>query len=173
MERPYNVYGGLQDNGSWRGPSAVWNDGGIRNHEWEPVGGGDGFDTRPDPQDSTTGYSMSQGGNLVRWNLRTARAAGRSSRRPSRTGRRELRFNWNAGLAIDPFEPGTIYYGSQFLHKSTDRGETWTIISPDLTTDNPEWQQQDQERRPDAGRHRAPRTTPPSSPSPRARCSRA
>ena len=53
-----------------------------------------------------------------------------------------LRFNWNAGLAQDPFEPGTIYYGSQYVHKSTDRGASWTVISPDLTTDNPEWQQQ-------------------------------
>ncbi|HBL25981.1 MAG TPA: hypothetical protein DD490_04010, partial [Acidobacteria bacterium] len=50
------------------------------------------------------------------------------------------RFNWNAGLATDPFHPGTLYLGSQFLHKSTDRGETWTTISPDLTTDNPDWQ---------------------------------
>ncbi|HEX9943994.1 MAG TPA: hypothetical protein VGG03_18440 [Thermoanaerobaculia bacterium] len=144
MDRPYHVYGGLQDNGSWRGPSALWGEsGGIRNSHWDPVGGGDGFDTRPDPQDSMTGYSMSQGGELVRWNLRTREF--RPIRPPEPqpgSGRERLRFNWNAGLAVDPFEPGTVYYGSQYVHKSTDRGQSWTIISPDLTSDKPEWQQQ-------------------------------
>ena len=66
---PYHVYGGMQDNGSWRGPSAVWENGGIRNHHWEEVDFGDGFDTRPDPADSMRGYSMSQEGYLRRWAL--------------------------------------------------------------------------------------------------------
>jgi len=143
MDVPYNVYGGLQDNGSWRGPSEVQDDNGIRNLSWTRVGGGDGFDTVPDPEDSQRGYSMSQGGELLRWNLRTGEI--KNVRPPeTRTGdsHEPLRFNWNAGIGIDPFEPGTIYYGSQYVHKSTDRGETWTIISPDLTTDNPEWQKQ-------------------------------
>ena len=138
MDRPYNVYGGLQDNGSWRGPSATWDSGGIRSSQWEVVGGGDGFDTSPDPEDSTKGYSMSQGGELIRWDLRSR---GFQMIRPPEPkpeeGREKLRFNWNAGLAQDPFEPGTIYYGSQYVHKSTDRGDNWTIISPDLTTDDP------------------------------------
>jgi photosystem II stability/assembly factor-like uncharacterized protein len=141
MDRPYNVYGGLQDNGSWRGPSATWDSGGIRNSQWEAVGGGDGFDTSPDPEDSTKGYAMSQGGELIRWDLRSR--AFKMIRPPDPLpgdGREKLRFNWNAGLAQDPFEPGTIYYGSQYLHKSTDRGDNWTIISPDLTTDDPEKQ---------------------------------
>ncbi|HEV2851458.1 MAG TPA: hypothetical protein VHC97_01520 [Thermoanaerobaculia bacterium] len=145
MDRPYHVYGGLQDNGSWRGPAATREQGsGIRNSEWEPVGGGDGFDTRPDPEDSMAGYSMSQGGALVRFNLRTREQMPIQPPAPAGAdGKRErLRFNWNAGLAQDPFEPGTIYYGSQYVHKSTDRGGSWTIISPDLTTNNPEWQQQ-------------------------------
>ena len=137
MDKPYNVYGGMQDNGSWRGPASVWENGGIRNHHWEEVGFGDGFDTAPDPADSMMGYAMSQGGYISRWNLRTGE---RKDVRPPAPDGVELRFNWNAGLALDPFEPGTIYYGSQFLHKSTDRGDTWTIISPDLTTNNPEWQ---------------------------------
>ncbi|MDZ7292912.1 MAG: hypothetical protein ONB44_22390 [candidate division KSB1 bacterium] len=141
MEMPYNIYGGLQDNGSWRGPSAVWENGGIRNHHWEEVGFGDGFDTAPDPQDAMIGYSMSQRGYLRRYNLRTGE---RKDIRPPAPDGIELRFNWNAGFAIDPFESSTIYYGSQFLHQSTDRGETWTIISPDLTTNNPEWQKQTQ-----------------------------
>ncbi len=140
METPYNLYGGLQDNGSWRGPSSAWTEGGLRNHMWEPVGGGDGFDVQPDPQDPTIGYSMSQGGYLFRWDLETGES--RAIRPPPPADGTELRFNWNAGLAIDPFAPATIYYGSQFLHRSTDRGETWQTISPDLTSNNPEWQKQ-------------------------------
>ena len=70
-DQPYHVYGGLQDNGSWRGPSQVYQTGGIRNHHFEVVGGGDGFETLPDPRDSSRGYSLSQGGFLMRWNLAT------------------------------------------------------------------------------------------------------
>jgi photosystem II stability/assembly factor-like uncharacterized protein len=139
MDTPYNIYGGMQDNGSWRGPSSVWENGGIRNHHWEEVGFGDGFDTLPDPNDSMIGYSMSQEGYLKRWNLRTGE---RKDIRPPAPDGVELRFNWNAAIAIDPFDSTTIYYGSQFVHKSTDRGETWSIISPDLTTNNPDWQKQ-------------------------------
>ncbi len=139
MDLPYNVYGGLQDNGSWRGPAAVWESGGIRNHHWQEVGFGDGFDVMPDPEDSLRGYSMSQGGNLRRWNLRTGE---QKDIRPAGWPGVELRFNWNAALAQDPFDPGTIYYGSQFVHRSRDRGDSWEVISPDLTTNNPEWQKQ-------------------------------
>jgi photosystem II stability/assembly factor-like uncharacterized protein len=138
---PYNVYGGLQDNSSWRGPSTVWTFGGIRSHEWLLVGFGDGFETLPDQTDSRIGYSLWQGGNLGRWNLETSELRDIKPAPPEGT---KLRFNWNTGLATDPFTPGTVYVGSQFLHKSTDRGETWTIISPDLTTNNPEWQKQDE-----------------------------
>ncbi|MBW8877019.1 MAG: hypothetical protein JF614_18800 [Acidobacteria bacterium] len=143
MDTPYNVYGGLQDNGSWRGPSAVWESGGIRSYHWDPVGGGDGFETLPDPQDSMAGYSESQGGELNRWNLRTREFRFvKPAEPPPGGGLKKLRFNWNAGLAVDPFEPGTVYIGSQYVHKSTDRGATWTVISTDLTTDKPEWHQQ-------------------------------
>jgi photosystem II stability/assembly factor-like uncharacterized protein len=138
-ELPYNVYGGMQDNGSWKGPSSVWENGGIRNHHWEEVGFGDGFDTAPFPDDPMQGYAMSQGGNLFRWNLVTGE---RKNLRPSPPEGEELRFNWNAGFAQDPFDAATIYYGSQFIHRSSDRGDRWEIISPDLTTDNPEWQRQ-------------------------------
>ncbi|MEA2692699.1 MAG: hypothetical protein QOJ16_2086, partial [Acidobacteriota bacterium] len=137
MDVPYHVFGGLQDNGSWRGPAAVWEFGGIRNYNWQVVGGGDGFETLPDPDDSLLGYSESQSGFLNRFNLHTGEM--KDIRPPTPDGTR-LRFNWNAGLAQDPFDKGTIYSGSQFLHRSTDRGETWTIISPDLTTNNPDWQ---------------------------------
>ena len=139
-ETPYNVYGGMQDNGSWKGPSNTWNGNAIRNADWEEVGFGDGFDTAPDPRDPMRGYSMSQEGFLMRWDLRTGE---RKDIRPAPPqGEEDLRFNWNAGFALDPFAPDTIYYGSQYLHKSTDRGDTWTVISPDLTTDNPDWQKQ-------------------------------
>lgn len=139
MDQPYNIYGGMQDNGSWRGPSQIWENAGVRNQHWEEVGFGDGFDTSPDPEDSMKGYSMSQEGYLLRWNLQTGE---RKSIRPAGPDDTPLRFNWNAGFAQDPFDAATIYYGSQFLHKSTDRGETWKIISPDLTSNNKEWQKQ-------------------------------
>jgi len=137
MQTPYNVYGGLQDNGSWRGPSSLWKGGGIRSHEWAVVGGGDGFQTLPDPFDPNIVYSLSQGGELGRFDQRTGelRAA-----KPAPPANGVNRFNWNTGLAADPFDAGTIYIGSQFLYKSTDRGESWTAISPDLTSNNPEWQ---------------------------------
>jgi photosystem II stability/assembly factor-like uncharacterized protein len=142
MEEPYNVYGGLQDNGSWRGPNTVWQKGGVRNYHFVEVGGGDGFETLPHPKDSQQGYSLWQGGNLMRWNLRTGEQRIVRPAEPQDGVR--LRFNWNAALAVDPFEPDTVYLGSQFVHRSRDRGETWETISPDLTSDNAEWQKQDQ-----------------------------
>ncbi|MFQ5604597.1 MAG: hypothetical protein ACE5HS_15110 [bacterium] len=139
MEMPYHVYGGMQDNGSWRGPSQVWRAGGIRNAYWEEVAFGDGFDVVPDPSDSRYGYAMSQGGNLRRYNLVTGT---QKLIRPVHPDGVQLRFNWNAGIAPDPFDKKTIYYGSQFLHKSPDRGDSWQIISPDLTSNDPEKQKQ-------------------------------
>ena len=139
---PYNIYGGLQDNGTFRGPSEVWENGGIKNLHWQEIGFGDGFDASPDPEDSMRGYSMSQGGNLNRWDLRTGvlQAIRPNAPKADDGGDIELRFNWNAGFAQDPFDTATIYYGSQFLHKSTDRGRSWSVISGDLTSNNPDWQ---------------------------------
>ena len=135
---PYNVYGGLQDNGSWRGPNTSFAGGSIYNFHWQSLGGGDGFDTRPDPDNFNAGYSMSQEGWLGYYNLDTKE---RRTIRPTETDVKH-RYNWNAALAIDPFDASTIYYGSQFVHKSTDKGLTWTVISPDLTTNDPEKQKQ-------------------------------
>lgn len=135
---PYNIYGGLQDNGSWRGPAEIWENGGIRNLHWQEVGFGDGFDTLPDPDNSRSGYGMSQGGNLYRWNIDTGEQSMIKPNPP--TADTDLRFNWNAALAIDPFDPNTIYYGSQFVHRSHDRGQSWTTISGDLTSNDPEMQ---------------------------------
>ena len=142
---PFNVYGGLQDNGTWMGPSQVWETPSFKgsaivaNH-WHEIGFGDGFAALPDPTEPGTGYSMSQGGNLRRFDIRTNEE--RMVRPPRPDPETELRFNWNAGIALDPFDPRIVYYGSQFLHRSPDRGETWEIISPDLTTDDPEKQRQ-------------------------------
>lgn len=139
METPYNVYGGLQDNGSWKGPSRVFAAGGIRNSYWEEVGFGDGFDVSPDLADSRYIYYMSQGGNLGRYDHVTG---DRKLIRPVHPEGLKLRFNWNAGFAQDPFNKTTLYYGSQYLHKSTDRGNNWSIISPDLTTNDTTRQKQ-------------------------------
>ena len=140
MATPYHVYGGMQDNGSWRGPHAVWRSGGIRNAYWQEVAFGDGFDVVPDPQDATKGYAMSQGGNLVYYDSETGHQ--RFSKPTPPDPDTDLRFNWDAAIAQSPHDPATVYYGSQFVHKSTDRGHTWTILSPDLTTNNPAWQRQ-------------------------------
>jgi photosystem II stability/assembly factor-like uncharacterized protein len=132
MEQPYNVYGGMQDNGSWKGVSRHFNEGGIRDSDWQEVAFGDGFDVCTNPTDNALVYAMSQGGYLVEVNLRT-----HEDRfiRPVHPNDTPLRFHWNAGLFVDPND-GSLYYGSQFLHKSTDRGASWTIISPDLTTND-------------------------------------
>lgn len=137
-EVPYNVYGGLQDNGSWRGPAYVWRTGGIRNEYWQEVMFGDGFDVLPDPDDPRYGYAMSQGGNLGRYDYETGHSY--TIRPTSPDPETKLRFHWNAAIEQDPFDNSTIYYGSQFLHRSTDKGLTWEIISPDLTTNDPEKQ---------------------------------
>ncbi len=136
-EHPYNVYGGLQDNGSWRGPSNSLVYDGIYNGQWVSVNFGDGFATVPDPENSDYGYAMAQGGALVYYNHKTQV---RKVIRPTESegaNPPKHRYNWNAGIALDPFAPKTVYYGSQFLHKSTDKGQSWQIISPDLTTNDP------------------------------------
>lgn len=142
---PFNVYGGLQDNGSWMAPSQVWETpsfkgSNLMNRHWTAIGFGDGFAALIDPDDPVRGYSMSQGGSLQRFDLATGEWAG--IRPPAPDADTRLRFNWNAGIALDPFDPAVVYYGSQFLHRSADRGATWEIISPDLTTDDPEKQKQ-------------------------------
>ncbi len=135
-EYPYNVYGGMQDNGSWRGPAYVWRAQGIRNSYWQEISFGDGFDVVPDKDDSRFGWSMSQQGFVSRYDWQTGN---NYTVRPTHPDPDVLlRFNWNAAINIDPFDNNTLYFGSQFVHKSTDKGETWTLISDDLTTNNPE-----------------------------------
>ncbi len=136
---PFNVYGGLQDNGSWYGPSNVWENKGILNAYWHRVGGGDGFSVMGDPSSPQHGYSMSQQGSLVRFDKVTGL---QTDIQPVHPDGITLRFNWNAGLALDPHDSTTIYLGSQFLHRSRDHGRSWEIISPDLTTKDPAKQRQ-------------------------------
>jgi photosystem II stability/assembly factor-like uncharacterized protein len=139
-EFPYNVYGGMQDNGSWRGPAYVWKDQGIRNSYWQEIAFGDGFDVVPDKEDSQFGYAMSQQGYVSRYDWKTGNNYIVRPTPPD--AETKLRFNWNSGIGQDPFDNSTVYFGSQFVHKSTDKGLTWKVISPDLTTNNPEKQKQ-------------------------------
>jgi len=137
---PYHIYGGMQDNGSWYGPSEVWREKGMLNLYWQRVGGGDGFATRPDPNAPRYGWSESQVGSLYRFDKVTG---GTEDIQPAGPDTTDLRFNWNAPLAVSPHDPNTLYFGSQYVHRSTDDGSTWETISPDLTTDSAAWQQQD------------------------------
>ncbi|MDA9685497.1 hypothetical protein N9T93_00890, partial [Flavobacteriaceae bacterium] len=139
-EFPYNVYGGMQDNGSWRGPAYVWKTQGIRNSYWQEIAFGDGFDVVPDPDNSQYGYAMSQQGNVSRYDWKTGN---NYTIRPTHPNPKiKLRFNWNAAIGQDPFDNSIVYFGSQFVHKSLDKGLTWDIISPDLTTNDPLKQKQ-------------------------------
>ena len=130
---PYRIYGGMQDNGSWVAPSEVWHSGGIGNGDWQEIMFGDGFDVVPVPGDLNTAYAMYQGGAVGRVDLRTG---GSTSIQPVQPDTVPLRFAWNAGISADPFNPDGLYFGSQFLHHSTDRGRSWTTVSPDLTTND-------------------------------------
>lgn len=140
MDIPYNVAGGMQDNGSWVGPSQVWQRGGIRNAHWQEVYFGDGFDVVFKPDDNRYVYAMSQGGNVGMVDRETGMT---KTIRPTHPDPEvELRFNWNAAIAQDPFNACGLYYGSQFVHYSTDCGDSWEIISPDLTTNDTSKQKQ-------------------------------
>ncbi|PYO92188.1 MAG: sialidase [Gemmatimonadetes bacterium] len=140
MERPYNVYGGLQDNSSWVGPSAF--PGGITNHQWENMYGGDGFWMFPDPTDPDYLYAESQGGYIGRVNRRTHEA--RSIQPLPHYQEKKLRFNWNTPIFVSTTQKGTIYLGAQVLFRSKDFGQSWERISPDLTTNDPMKQRQEQ-----------------------------
>jgi len=137
---PYRVYTGLQDNGSWMAPSR--GDGGVAPCDWKMVGFGDGFWALADPSDSNVIYAEYQGGNI----LRVARDTGEAKEiKPySREGETKLRFNWDTPIAFSPNHPGTLYVGAQYLYRSVDRGDSWERISPDLTTNDPARQRQEE-----------------------------
>jgi len=136
---PYQVYGGLQDNSSWVGDSAY--PGGITNDRWTAFPNGDGFWTYPDPTNPNFLYAESQGGGIARIDRRTMEAR---DIQPRAGYNEKLRFNWNTPVMLSPTEPGTIYIGAQFLFRSRDQGNTWDRISPDLTTNDPEKQKQEE-----------------------------
>jgi photosystem II stability/assembly factor-like uncharacterized protein len=139
MADPYNVYGGLQDNGTWMGPSRAVD--GIANRHWRVIGGGDGFWAFSDPADADYAYAEYQGGMISRFRKSTGEA--RDIKPLPRANEPEFRFNWNAPIHMSENHLGTIYLGGQFLFRSKDHGESWDRISPDLTTNDPARQHQE------------------------------
>ncbi|PYI94339.1 MAG: sialidase [Verrucomicrobia bacterium] len=136
---PFRVYGGLQDNSSWVGQSQY--PGGIANAQWENMYGGDGFWMFADPADPDYLYAEYQGGFIGRVNRHTHQ---RRDIQPKANYKEKLRWNWNTPIALSPNENGTIYIGAQFLFRSRNQGQTWDRISPDLSTNDPEKQKQEQ-----------------------------
>jgi photosystem II stability/assembly factor-like uncharacterized protein len=140
MRKPYRVYGGLQDNGSWGGPSATDSTEGITLADWKRVSGGDGFQAAVDPNDSDTVYVESQWGALRRVNMKRIGAggvvAGKGIKPPAPMGQK-YRFNWNSPILLSPHDSKTLYYGGNHLFRSIDRGDKWETISPDLTRAQP------------------------------------
>jgi photosystem II stability/assembly factor-like uncharacterized protein len=136
---PFQVYGGLQDNSSWVGQSQY--PGGVTNAQWENMYGGDGFWMFSDPSDPDYLYAEAQGGYIGRVNRLTHE---RRDIQPKPNYKEKLRWNWNTPIALSPTEKGTIYIGAQFLFRSRDHGQTWDRISPDLSTNDPEKQKQEQ-----------------------------
>ena len=137
---PYHVYGGLQDNSSWVGDSSY--PGGVTNSRWENLYGGDGFWAFEDTADPNYVYVESQGGDLARINRHTLE--NRNIKPQPEYKEKKLRFNWNTPIHMSPNEKGTIYIGAQFLFRSRDHGQSWERISPDLTTNDPEKQKQEE-----------------------------
>ncbi len=136
---PYRMYGGLQDNGSWVGPSSA--PGGVGNSNWMAINGGDGFWAQPDPNDSNIAYAESQGGEANRINLTTTKAI--DIKPEAGADEEKLRWNWNSPIMTGITGKENLYMGAQYLYKSTDQGRSWDRISPDLTTNDKSMQQQD------------------------------
>ncbi|WP_103070528.1 WD40/YVTN/BNR-like repeat-containing protein [Aquimarina sediminis] len=132
-EEPYNIYGGLQDNGSWWGPSS--SPGGIEARDWNPVGYGDGFRVLKHPTKNII-YSEMQGAQNV-WRYDVDKNYTKNIQPLPIKGEADLRFNWNAPMAVSSHQPNRFYMASQFLHVSEDMGDNWKKISPDLTTNDP------------------------------------
>ncbi|MGD8869336.1 MAG: hypothetical protein PVI01_17080 [Gemmatimonadales bacterium] len=140
MEIPYNVYGGLQDNGTWVGPSR--GSGGIMARDWEVINGGDGFHVFVDPSDPDFVYVEYQGGSVSR--LQRSTGETKDIKPYAEEGEEKLRFNWNAPMHVSATNLGTLYLGAQYLYRTRDRGDSWDRISPDLSTDDPEKQKQEE-----------------------------
>lgn len=133
MEQPYNIYAGLQDHESWKGPSNGWT-GSVGIEDWVTVGIGDGMYNQIDPTDSRWVYNTQEFGGHARLDQKTRQ---RDRIVPTRAaGQPAARFNWIAPLVLSPHDPKTLYAGAQVLFRSTDRGDHWQEISPDLTTND-------------------------------------
>jgi len=143
MRKPYWVYGGLQDNGTWASPTQTLG-GGPTTFDTFTFVGGDGFHAQADPDDWTTVYGESQGGALQRTDLRTGASRGirpsasNTTPRPAEGDR--WRFNWSSPIIISPHNSKTLYFGGNKLFKSVNRGDRWEVISPDLSTNDPDKQ---------------------------------
>jgi photosystem II stability/assembly factor-like uncharacterized protein len=132
MRQPfYYVYGGLQDNSSWGGPSQTRNRQGITNADWIRTTGGDGFYAQIDPVDPNTVYGESQGGDIVRFDVRTGEQ--KTIKPVPDFGGKPYRWNWSSPMLISPYDHNTIYFGANYLFKSANRGDAWTRLGPDLT----------------------------------------
>ncbi len=129
-QKPYNVYGGLQDNGSWGGPSHTLRGIGPVNDDWLFLNGGDGFVCRVDPTDHDVVYAESQNGAMNRRNLRTGE--NRFLGRPG-SATEQLRWNWNTPFILSSHNSSIFYCGAQFLFRSIERGDNLKKISPELT----------------------------------------
>jgi len=134
MESPYNVYGGLQDNGSWRGPSSGPS-GRVTRDDWVTVGGGDGMYNQVDPNDGRWLYNESQFGSIQRLDQKTWTS--KSIRPRVEKGQPALRFNWCAPIHLSPHNSSIVYFAGNVLFRSMDRGDNWQAISPDLTLNDP------------------------------------
>ncbi|MBM3414289.1 MAG: glycosyl hydrolase [Bacteroidetes bacterium] len=135
-DEPFNVYGGLQDNGSWQAPSS--SPGGVASIDWQFLNGGDGFWVQPSPLNSSIVFAESQGGESNRINLKTGLSYGIKPQR--REGEETHRWNWNTPIVTAPTTKRAagynLYTANQYLYKSTDEGTNWQRISPDLTTND-------------------------------------
>jgi photosystem II stability/assembly factor-like uncharacterized protein len=131
-EKPYHICGGLQDNGSWCGPSRTFTRDGITNEDWKLIHGGDGFYAAIDNVEPSIVYTESQDGYLARRDLRTVQE--RSIKPEAKVGEPHYRFQWNSPVAVSLHDHNTIYYGGNYLFKSTDRGDSWTRLGNDLTS---------------------------------------
>jgi photosystem II stability/assembly factor-like uncharacterized protein len=132
----YRIAGGLQDNSNWVGPSAVYSKEGIRNCDWMPFTGADGFYVLFDPADRDTLYGDNQEGVVHRFNMRTGEL--RILKPSTSEGREPLRFHWNSPLILSRHKPGVLYLGGNHVFRLTDRAEHYTVISPDLSHNEPD-----------------------------------
>ena len=134
MDDPYNVYGGMQDHDSWKGPSNG-HTGVVTIDDWVTVGPGDGMYNVVDPTDSRWVYNTRELNQMGRMDQKTGVRVNIAPTRPP--GQPRLRFNWVAPIALSPHNPQILYAGAQVLFRSLNRGDTWEEISPDLTTNDP------------------------------------